>query len=1008
MTHRWRYLSAGVAALALFVLLAPSAAAQSQATTGVIRGTITDPGGQPVASARVVLRHQETGLSRELTTNNSGVFVATLLPVGTYDLNVESLQFIRGIERAGIVVRLGETVNLDLSFEAVQLEGLSVTVGRPLVDASEVETATRIDEEVLEGLPNNGRNYLDLTLLTPGVGIVQGPDGDELTVSGQRGIFNNVSVDGADFNNPFFGEQRGGQRPAFTFNQDAIQEMVVVNGGATAEFGRSAGGFVNVLTKSGTNEWEGTFHYFGQADELSADFARGGGNPNFSQNQFGLTLGGPIKRDKAFFFLAYDQQEFNQTKQVTRSVIDRAAFDRLQNFFATNFGGALADDFGPIERTNDAKALMAKLDVNLNENHRLSLKYNFTWSQQRNGTFDVDTWGRSANGLEKDKSNAVNGQLSSQLGDRLSNEFRFQFSREDRPRPYDGPINPNTGRPFPDSGAEFADGFRWGMPFFLPIEDFDDRIQILNNTSYLSGNHLFKFGVEWNRTRTKQTFIGFGNGRFIFSSVDGFINYVTQGPTYVECSDGSSNNTGQCPAGTEITGPLQLFLQFAPVQAGQTVEDAGTQEIVQHELAAFVQDTWTPNTDLTINYGIRWEAQVQPDVITPADEVFFRPLIGLPNFPSDGTIKSDWTMFQPRLGLTWDVSGDKTRILRANAGLYYARLPGLTLASIRTTNGSVGQTIFRASFFNGFGVTPPAYGELLNTAGITPVRPDIFVMDKDYSNPRTFSSSVGYEALITDDLKYSVTYNFARTDNLFRFVNRNDAVFGSPFSDFPGDPSNGVGQVTVLESSAHSIYHGITLGLRGEVTRNLQFDVNYTLSWDKSDDDNERDPFSFRYARADRLDAEWGFSDRDQRHRFNAWILARLPGDIVLNNRISAYSAQPISEKCGANNRGTGERAASPADRICPDGSILQRNTLRKDNAFFTWDVRASRPFDLGEQGTVELIAEVFNLFNTDNFQDPSALSPLFNFDGTIRSGLGDPFRVQLGARWAWGGAVRR
>lgn len=143
-----------------------------------------------------------------------------------------------------------------------------------------------------------------------------------MTINGQRGIFNNISVDGADFNNPFFGEQRGGQRPAFTFNQDAIEEVVVINQGATAEYGRSAGrsagGFVNVIRKSGTNQLKGSINYFGQFDEISADFARGGGNPNFAQNQFGFTLGGPIKRDKAFFFISYDQQEFNQTKQVRR------------------------------------------------------------------------------------------------------------------------------------------------------------------------------------------------------------------------------------------------------------------------------------------------------------------------------------------------------------------------------------------------------------------------------------------------------------------------------------------------------------------------------------------------------------------------------------------------------------------------------------------------------------------------------------------------------------------
>ena len=427
----------------------------------------------------------------------------------------------------------------------------------PVIETSRTEGSVRIDTAAVEGLPNNGRNFLDFIKLTPGVTIVQGPDGDELSINGQKGIANNISVDGADFNNPFFGEQRGGQRPAFTFNQDAIQEVVVVGQGAPAEFGRSAGGFVNVLTKSGTNELEGSAHYFGQGDALSSDFARGGGNPDFTQHQFGFTLGGPLSRDKAFFFVSYDQQEFDQTKQTTRLVNEPAEFAKLQAFLQSALGGALADDFGPIDRTNDAKALFAKLDFNLSDTQTAALKYTYTTAEQVNGTFDVDAWGRSSNGIERDHSHAVSGSLHSQLSGTVSNEFRFQWAREDRPREYSGPTIPGQSRPFPDTGIGFADGYRLGLPFFLPIDPaFDTRIQLVDNVSLLRGDHLYKAGVEYNRTTMDQTFVGFGNGRFLFSSVDGFINYVNEGPTYVECSDGSSSLVGSCPAGTEIVGPL--------------------------------------------------------------------------------------------------------------------------------------------------------------------------------------------------------------------------------------------------------------------------------------------------------------------------------------------------------------------------------------------------------------------------------------------------------------------
>src|SRR6266567_628967 len=424
--------------LVLALALPIAAAAQSQATTGLIRGVVSDPAGAPVVGATVTLRETQTGFQRQVTTNDRGVFVASLLPLGTYDVGARAVGF-GEVKRTGVPLRVGETVDLALKVAAVELQAVVVEATQPLVDASKVETSTRLPNQAVTGLPNNGRNYLNLTLLTPNVAIVQGPDGDELTVAGQRGIHNNVAVDGADFNNPFFGEQRGGQRPAFTFNLDAVQEIVVTAGGANAEFGRSSGGFVNVVTKSGTNQLRGTAHYFGKFDALSGTPAHAGNSftPDFQQNQFGFTLGGPLKRDRAFFFVAYDQQIYDEVKQKVRP--GGTAFDSLKAWMATAYGGALLGDFGSISRTNDARALLAKFDFRLSERHNLSLKYNYTWSQQKNGTFDVDTWARSANALERDHSNAVNGSLVSYLSSNTSNELRFQYSREDRPRPYDGP-----------------------------------------------------------------------------------------------------------------------------------------------------------------------------------------------------------------------------------------------------------------------------------------------------------------------------------------------------------------------------------------------------------------------------------------------------------------------------------------------------------------------------------------------------------------------------------------
>ena len=1001
--------------LAAIVALPASLHAQAQATTGVIRGVVSDSNGAPLAGATVLLVNTETNAERSLTTNERGVFVATLLRVGTYNVTARALGF-QASQRSGVGLRLGETVDLPFALapQAVQLQELTATAQEPVVDVTKSEGSTRLGAAAVEGLPNNGRNIFNYTTLTPNVAIVQGPDGDEISVGGQRGIHNNVSVDGADFNNPFFGEQRGGQRPAFTFNLDAVQDFVVVADGANAEFGRSSGGFINVITKSGTNQFHGSAHYFGKYDGLSADFSHtfangstSGFQPDFRQHQFGGTIGGPLVKDKAFFFLAYDQQKYNETKQKTRT----AQIDPLLLAFVdTAFGGALRGDFGPIARTNDGNALLAKLDFRLSPKHNASLKYNFTYSKQQNGTFDVDSWARSANALEKDYSHAVNGSLTSLFSSSLSNEFRFQWAREARPRPYDGPTNPSTGRPFPDTDIDFVGQYRLGMPFFIPVADHDVRFQVLDNISLVKGNHLFKLGAEWNRTATTQTFIGFGNGRMAFGSVTGFLNYVANGNGYVECSDGSNNTTGACPTGTTITGPVVLYLQQAGVPP-LSLEESGTQTITQHDLALFLQDSWKPSPKLTLNYGLRWEAQIEPSLITPIPDLFYFPFIGQTvtnaqgtfSFPGDGTIPSDKGMFQPRFGFAYDFKGDGKQVLRANAGLYYARIPGLNLASSRSTDGSRGQTIFRNSSLTGILGAPPNYGELVATpAG--PFDPDVFVFDKDFENPRTFTASVSIDRELVPGLAASISYTHARTDHLTRFFNANDAVFGLPWrTGLAG--GNGIGNLTVIQSTAKSRYNGVTAEIRKTLGEHLQFQANYTLSYDKSDDDNERDPFTFRYARADSLQAEYGYSDRDQRHRFNAWLLAVLPGDIYLNNRVSAYSAQPVSEKCGANNQGTGVPVSSlgqtgQAERICPDGHILQRNTIRKDNAYFSWDIRASKPINLGPQGTFEIIFEVFNVTNSDNFLAPAGSSVYLNFDGTLRSGLGAPRQFQVGGRY--------
>lgn len=713
---------------------------------------------------------------------------------------------------------------------------------------------------------------------------------------------------------------------------------------------------------------------------------------DFNQQQVGGTFGGPIKRDEVFFFTSVDFQRRRSTKQLDPNRIEARVVDALAALGSPNENGS-------IDRTQDARVFLGKVDWQPSADNRLSVRYAYTWSEHENGTFDVDSWGRSANAFEQDNSNAISGSFISTFSDRTFNEFRFQFAKENRPRPYNGPNLAGQNRPLPDTAFDFGSQYRFGEPFFIPVDYFDTRVQLADNVTLLAGDHLIKIGGEWNRTNAFQTFRGFFNGRFIFSSTDGFLNYVAD-PSYIECADGSSNTTGSCPAGVGAVGPVLLYLQQLGV-GNISAEEAGTQDITQHEIAFFIQDSWSVSERVALDYGMRWESQIQPSLITPVEDLFYFPFIGQTRegqeFPGDGTIPSDLTMFQPRVGLSWDPAGDGLSVVRVSAGIYNARIPGLNLASSRSTDGTRGQTLFRNSELGEAGILPPppAYTELITQeAAGDPFRPDIFVFDKNFQNPDTYAFHVGYEREVVPDLSLGAKVSYNKTEHVTRFTNRNDALLGAVWTTGLAGPTdgNGVTTLTTIESTARSEYVGFTITARKRMSDNYMFDFNYTLSRDQSDDDNERDPFSFRYAKITDLGPEFGDSDRDQRHRLNAYFLTILPYEVSFNARYSYRSAQPFSITA------IGAPANAPADRINADGSVTQRNLGRKDNSFSSFDLRLSKLFDLGS-AQVEAILDVFNLFNSTNILQPQTTNLIFNFDGTVQAGAGQPREAQIGIR---------
>jgi hypothetical protein len=374
--------------------------AQSQTTTGTIQGTVADPNGAAIAGASVNVRNVQTGFERTVTSNSDGFFTAPLLPLGRYRVTTAATGFANSILE-NVEVTIGNTLALDVALKVgATAETVDVTSEAEAVDTARTELSTQINQRSVENLPINRRDFSRFALLTPGVSIVQGPDGDEISINGQKGIQNNVSIDGADANNPFFGEQRGGQRPAFTISLESVKEFQVVPVGASAEFGRSSGGFINAVTKSGTNEFNGAAFLFFRNQSLSSQNpdAVDAGLPteDFRNYQFGGNIGGPIKRDRAFFFVAYERNDGDSSKP---NFID----PRLVNVFATRFNSPNEETI--IERTNDADVFLAKVDINVNRSNLLTLRHNYSRAEQVNGTFDVPTWGASANGRETDSSN---------------------------------------------------------------------------------------------------------------------------------------------------------------------------------------------------------------------------------------------------------------------------------------------------------------------------------------------------------------------------------------------------------------------------------------------------------------------------------------------------------------------------------------------------------------------------------------------------------------------------
>ncbi len=990
-------------ALSAAPLLAIAAAsfAQTQITTGVIQGTVFDPQGAVVPDAGVEVKNIETNFVRNLSTDSDGRFVALQLPPGRYTVTITKQGFATLVQE-NLELTVGQTIPLTLNMKVSQVSERITITAAPTIDTVKTESSSTLNEISVSRTPVLGRKFEDLLTLTPGVSIVQGPDGDEINFAGQRGIFNNISLDGGDYNNGFFGEQAGGQRAAIDITMEAVKEFQVVATGASAEFGRTAGGIVNVITKSGTNEVHGSLFHFQRLEALTADTSDGKPLKDFHREQFGGTIGGPIKRDKMFYFLAIENINENLTRpnlsepigtpcsvaaptiRNNEALINSSADCQrlaLLNFFKTTLN---QEEGVPVKHPVRNTAILGKYDLVVSPANKLGLSYNFDRSRNENQTFDVATYGNSANGIEGPSHiHVLNANFFSTVSATKLNEFHFTYSREARPR---SAVDSNVPA---DTAMGFATTFRFGNPFFLQpkIDELIWRTQLRDNFSIIAGRHTVKAGGEWLHTLNDQVFRGFFTGRYIFDSVAGFLRYASPaapggfGPKTVACSNGTYVTLpASCPAGSSPTGgPLLFYLQDGIPSGLTNVPPPGASNIKNEDFAAFIQDKWQITPSFTLNYGLRWEAQYFPNPVVPPEQTAYGKFLNDPRFPSDGTLHDQRKEFQPRVGFAWDVGGNGKSVLRASWGIYNARQNMLTQVGSITTNGAQQRTNFvNTDLIRLFGVPAPTWPGLApappQAPGTFPLFTGVRVFSKDYKNPRIYTTNVAFEQEIAPNWAVYFDFTHSKGVHLTRFINL--ALVTTAFSPDLGD-------IFVTSSSAKSLYRGFTAGVRKRFSDHFQMEANYVLSKDLDDDSNERDPFTDRIFDHNDFKKDYSLSDRDIRHKFNFFTYSELPAAFQLSTRIQARSAQPIT----------------PSPRV-QGGVDLGRNSIRKDNEFFTFDWRLSRAFRFNERMSLVPTIEMFNTFNNDNNINPLVTPGLFNFDGFLRVGVGDPRQVQLAVKF--------
>ncbi|MDE0107933.1 MAG: carboxypeptidase regulatory-like domain-containing protein [Bryobacterales bacterium] len=946
----------------LLSLCIGSLTAQTNAHKGRIIGVVLDPAGASVAEAQVTLVNDTTGVVRALRSNRAGEFQSSSVDPGSYTIRAETEGFARSsIE--GVVVSVGTTVRVDIPLQ-IEETTTEIDVAASLIDPSQSTSDNIVNATAIRDLPINGRRFQDFALLTPTVQVDR--QRGQLSFVGQRGINANVMVDGTDYNQPFFGGIRGGERSNFviTVPQSAIREFQAVSAGYTAEYGRSSGGILNAITKGGTNKVRADAFHQVRGRDMGAEDPFGE-KVLETLRQSGGSVGGPLIRNQAFFFAALERQRADTPRLVEFPRLLRASREAGPEAF--DLYGSLEE---PFESTNDAWAFTPRVDLHLRGTQTLTFRYNASSATALN----TSTTGNprrsrtnravSNNGTEKSGVQYFTGQLTSLLTPAWTNELRVTATREERPR-----LN-NASAPLIQSTIG-----RFGARSFLPTTQQDTRLQLNNAVSVTSGSHSFKLGVDFSGLNASQNFGFHQFGRFILfgSDVDEHLDCLSAG--------GQLANRFDC-AGLYLRQVGNLYTAMQ-----------------QSQLALFITDSWRVSRRITLNYGLRWEAQNNPDPqATNSDLVTRVRDADLPFGRTDPAVIPDATdQVMPRFGFAYRPFSKSDRtVLRGSFGIYYAATPLLLMSdpvnNFRATPGNLSlalptteETVYQQFHAAGIDLNQIPLGEMpvfsvedvqrVAGGGTDPfagAQPITFA--DDYRNPRSVSFTAGIDHEVTSDFVAGAVFQHVNTANLQRNKDFNlplptvraGDLARIPYINGRNRPISSLGSVTVRESSARSLYRGVTISAKYRPRSSLQWEGFYTWSQTFSDDDNERSATGFGYNDPFALGNDYGPANQDIQHQFTSNAVLTLPLGITWSGIARITSGPPINPVAGRDLNG--DRSSWGDRGLSAPGVFLGRNAFR-NRGLRNFDMRVMKSIPLTERARVQLSAELFNAFNMDNVE---------------------------------------